>query len=295
MKLTKIFFGVLLLTIGLFSPLNAENLINGWTVINRSSQVGFVGSVFSTDHPIGVESSGSQEFQMHSAPGGIMIIEKSFNNIPMAGANWLSLYWKPAVLNPAQSNTSLDLLVEVSSNNVDFYPVQTVNISRVSLNQWETTFWEKPVQLGGYITKARITFHLYYGGGQGSDTIISHLRLDEFWTSYFSYPVIAIDKFEELTGIEPIGEIAEKYLLSQNYPNPFNPKTNIRFSIPKKEFVTLNIYDALGKEVEMLVSKEINPGTYIANWDASKYASGIYFYKLEAGDFIDTKRMTLVK
>jgi len=73
------------------------------------------------------------------------------------------------------------------------------------------------------------------------------------------------------------------FALNQNYPNPFNPNTKIQFSIPKTSMVSLRIYNVLGQEISTLVSEKLNPGIYTFNWDAAGYASGVYFYKLEAG------------
>jgi photosystem II stability/assembly factor-like uncharacterized protein len=97
-------------------------------------------------------------------------------------------------------------------------------------------------------------------------------------------------------GIVPISnEIPDNYQLFQNYPNPFNPKTNIKFDISKKSNVQILIYDILGKEIEILVNKEMNGGTYEVNWDASSYPSGVYIYKLVTNDFTETKKMVLIK
>ena len=90
-------------------------------------------------------------------------------------------------------------------------------------------------------------------------------------------------------------EIPNKYLLSQNYPNPFNPSTNIKFSLPKSSNVTIRIYNALGREVATLVNETLMAGTHQAVWNASSYSSGVYFYKISAGDFSETKRMLLIK
>ena len=86
-----------------------------------------------------------------------------------------------------------------------------------------------------------------------------------------------------------------KYELFQNYPNPFNPTTNIKFLIKDSRFVTLKIYDVLGKEVTTLVNEKLSAGEYEAIFNAGGLASGIYFYKLVAGDFLDVKRMVLIK
>ena len=88
---------------------------------------------------------------------------------------------------------------------------------------------------------------------------------------------------------------ATNFNLEQNYPNPFNPSTSIRYSIPKTSLVTLKVYDVLGREVAALVNEEKPIGTYQVNLDASSLASGIYFYKIQAGSFISTKKMILLK
>jgi hypothetical protein len=90
-------------------------------------------------------------------------------------------------------------------------------------------------------------------------------------------------------------ELPKDYGLQQNYPNPFNPKTNIKFDIPKLSFVTLKIYDIAGQEVEVLVNQNMEGGEYAFTWDATRFASGVYFYRLTAGDFMETKRMVLLK
>jgi photosystem II stability/assembly factor-like uncharacterized protein len=89
--------------------------------------------------------------------------------------------------------------------------------------------------------------------------------------------------------------IPVQFLLFQNYPNPFNPTTNIKFDIPKASFVKLIVYDVLGRELRTLVNEQLKAGTYKADWYASAFPSGVYFYKLSAGDFTETKKMVLVK
>lgn len=84
-------------------------------------------------------------------------------------------------------------------------------------------------------------------------------------------------------------------MLSQNYPNPFNPSTKINFSIPKAGFVTLKVYDMLGREVKTLVSDQLTAGEYVSEFDGALLSSGTYFYRIQAGDFVETKRMVLVK
>jgi hypothetical protein len=100
-------------------------------------------------------------------------------------------------------------------------------------------------------------------------------------------------------GITPVGnEIPGQFSLSQNYPNPFNPTTKIRFSIPVGESrgrSTLKVYNALGGEIQTLVNEQLSPGIYQVDWNASRFSSGIYFYKLISGNFTETKKMVLMK
>ena len=90
-------------------------------------------------------------------------------------------------------------------------------------------------------------------------------------------------------------EIPERYSLFQNYPNPFNPTTNIKFDIQKTSPTKLLIYDALGREVATLVNEELKAGSYQVDWDGSNYTSGVYFYRIQAGDYLETKKMLMLK
>ena len=125
-------------------------------------------------------------------------------------------------------------------------------------------------------------------------------------TALRQYAQVAIDNYKNCFENEPIGivntqnEVPTRFNLEQNYPNPFNPTTKIKFSIPsvgqRHAFgVHLIIYDILGREVITLINQQLKPGDYEVEWDGSNYASGVYFYKLEAGSFVETKKMVLIK
>ena len=90
-------------------------------------------------------------------------------------------------------------------------------------------------------------------------------------------------------------QVLNNFTLEQNYPNPFNPSTSIKYAINNREFVQLKVYNVLGKEVAILVNEFKPAGSYEINFDASKLSSGVYFYTLNAGTFIETKKMILVK
>jgi len=90
-------------------------------------------------------------------------------------------------------------------------------------------------------------------------------------------------------------EIPQSFYLSQNYPNPFNPTTTIKYKIPGLSFVTLKVYDVLGNEIETLVDEEKAVGSYEVEFSATALPSGIYFYRLQAGNYVETKKMVLLR
>ncbi len=103
-----------------------------------------------------------------------------------------------------------------------------------------------------------------------------------------------------ITGVSTIeNKTPSEYILKQNYPNPFNPSTTISFSIPQTSFVTIKVYDVLGREVAILVNEEKSPGNYSVNFNESNLPSGVYLYKLESasfnGRYTSTKKMVLLK
>ena len=127
----------------------------------------------------------------------------------------------------------------------------------------------------------------------------------------FPWPMYGHDRYrtfqhgfippDEPVGINTISNnIPDKFYLYQNYPNPFNPSTSIRFDVPSSSFVKITIYNILGKEVTTLINEELSSGSYEVEWpaptgDGMDYPSGVYFYKLTANDFVDVKKMVLVK
>ncbi len=125
------------------------------------------------------------------------------------------------------------------------------------------------------------------------------------WPSTFAMPTLDW-KAEDLPWEDPPsysptpiagepGVSPEDYNLSQNYPNPFNPTTNIKFSLPTAGDVNLSVYNVLGQKVTTLLDKRMSAGSHVVGFNASSYASGVYIYRLEAGDVVKQKRMTLIK
>jgi hypothetical protein len=102
--------------------------------------------------------------------------------------------------------------------------------------------------------------------------------------------------FTTATGVaNESDEVPAELALGQNYPNPFNPSTRISYALPTAELVTIKVYDALGRPVTTLVDGQMPAGNHIAIWDGAGLTSGTYFYRMEAGDFVETRQMTLLK
>ena len=139
---------------------------------------------------------------------------------------------------------------------------------------------------------SEVTLHFYTHSvyGQGTMTIkaIKVSNPSENYTLTFGAELNPV-------GIKQISSIVKEFILNQNYPNPFNPSTKIGFSVPKTDYVDLRVYDILGREVKTLLSEQLNAGEYEIEFDAKNLASGMYYYRLQSGDNVSVKKMTLVK
>ncbi len=110
-----------------------------------------------------------------------------------------------------------------------------------------------------------------------------------------NYPDLRTNINPALPVERQVGIVPKEFALAQNYPNPFNPTTTISFAIPSKSFVSLKIFDILGREVATIVSEEMPAGSYSKQWNAANISSGIYFYILQTGAFTQTKKLILLK
>jgi hypothetical protein len=99
-----------------------------------------------------------------------------------------------------------------------------------------------------------------------------------------------------ITSVDPVTRaLPREFLLSQNYPNPFNPTTTIKYELPTSSIVQLSIFDMLGRAVSVLVNERRDAGVHEVKFDGSNLASGVYFYRLQAGDVTQTKRLILLR
>ena len=139
-------------------------------------------------------------------------------------------------------------------------------------------------------------FRGWTGGGTGSYTSPDSSGADSAVTVQMRGPITETARWATTIGINQLSSLVpEKYNLFQNYPNPFNPSTNIKFDIVKLGAVKIVIYDALGRESEVLVNEVLSPGSYNADFNAANLPSGIYYYKIITADFSDVKKMLLIK
>lgn len=184
--------------------------------------------------------------------------------------------------------------------NFSVKPVSAVGSARLS---WQ----DSSINESGYIIQRRDivnTNWIIVDTVESNETqyIESGLQTDrEYAWRMYSYNVIGRSAYTDtvflvLSGIEPVSNvIPQKHELRQNYPNPFNPVTTFSFDIPNAGNVNFVIYDMLGKEIAQLINGNLQAGSYEINWNASALSSGIYFYKLQAGNFTAIKKLVLSK
>jgi hypothetical protein len=207
----------------------------------------------------------------------------------------IELAHQPQIELGSDDNTELGIWVfgDYSSNLLEYwFEDNQSNIIKTEIDTINWTGWRiKSIQLGdiGGSAPYKLSSIVVKKSSAGKSS----------GTLYFDD--VQVDFITPVTGFE--NSLPDQFRLAQNYPNPFNPATTINYSIPAVEKgnakslrqVTLVVYDMLGREVATLVNEKQSPGLYSAEFDASSLASGIYFYKLKAGKFINTKKMLLLK
>ncbi|RPI18436.1 MAG: T9SS C-terminal target domain-containing protein [Ignavibacteriae bacterium] len=206
-------------------------------------------------------------------------------NISMAMTNAVNVSAAPVVFLSFYHRYATELnwdfcYAEISSDNGNSW--HTVASYTGSLSTWTQQTYNVSQYINApYMVKVRFRF-------TSDDNTIA-----DGW--YVDNVVLSTACVGTPVGLTPNNNNPLTFALAQNFPNPFNPATSIKYQIPKAEFVTIKVFDIMGKEVATLVNEKKEAGYFDVVFDGTNVASGIYFYKIEAGSFVDTKKMILVK
>jgi len=219
--------------------------------------------------------------------------------------DWYSLYRFASAVNSEYTLLQIDTTITVGTTNVQF-----------TFKYSSTRMQDETIQtvLGNFDCKKfllqwNVTAYSFFDLLTLNDTIWiapdNWIVQDIIPGQYVDISILPVDPFsimgletkltDEVVSVKNEEPVLQSFILEQNYPNPFNPSTTIRYSIPTSEFVTLKVYDVLGNEIATLVNEEKPIGSFEVNFNAVELSSGIYFYKLQVGSFIETKKMILLK
>ncbi len=227
---------------------------------------------FSTFVPPGQGLGSPQDIEF-DPENNRLIVANWFNGSPIQAVSLSD----STVTNLVQSSIgNFDGIARDTSGNYYFTSWGTNKV-----HKYDKNFINTPVEIAsGFNGPANISYN-----PKGNLLVVPNFNTNS--VIYINLNSIGIRKIEN--------EIPGGYRLYQNYPNPFNPKTTIKYKIKNSGMVILRIFDILGKETAILVKEKQSPGTYEIDWDGTKNSGGIYFYRLEADDFTDIKKMILIK
>lgn len=212
------------------------------------------------------------------------------NTVHIAGGTaplqWPSLGWP---------NGEINLMIELNDDGNDGDKVAGDNIFSTTVTFPAYTVFPMSYKFGiNYGDDAN-----NQGGNDNENAIGANHEIALFSAAWFcetldTFGIMGYKDF--VTDVEPANQLTPSdFSLDQNYPNPFNPSTTINFSVPVEAFVTLDVYNAIGQKVASLVNEAKSAGNYKVDFNASNLTSGIYFYKINAGNFTETKKMILMK
>lgn len=227
-----------------------------WTKVKTFLSSSTVYDIAIKDGYIWLTNDGGAIVRNFSDPGAIPVELTSFT--ASVNGNSVKLNWQTAT-----EVNNKGYFVERKNGNSNWESIAFINGKGNSVNISEYSFIDKPAVLGNY-----------------------SYRLKQ----------VDFDGTIDYSGIVEVNMTApSSFMLNQNFPNPFNPATTIRYSVPQASKVTVKVYDMLGKEVASLVNETKQAGNYEVVFNASQLSSGVYFYKMQAGSFTDTKKLTLIK
>ncbi len=187
-----------------------------------------------------------------------------------------------------------DSTVAFMYNNGNFVSSSTV----ISFNTFHTAtiVYDSTIQTASWYLDGNLVGSQVFALAHGNDKNVSTSNFGMGFVFKGIFDDLKIYSLSNVTGVDDEdGSTPVEFKLNQNYPNPFNPSTIIKYAIGSRQYATLKVYDVLGNEIATLVNEEKPAGTYEVKFDASNLSSGIYYYQLKAGSFIQTKKMLLVK
>ncbi|MEP7145596.1 MAG: T9SS type A sorting domain-containing protein [bacterium] len=260
------------LTVGTNRPGIVDFKING-TTYNQTQQIPFVNGSVVTVQAVSPRTIGNNQYVFSSwSDGGDTTHTVTINSNLNLTAIYKIQY--RLLISSTQGNTFGGGQYYDSSSNATFGV-----LSRVVINGGTTYY-----------------FRGWTGSSINSYTSPDSSGVDSVVVLPMLNPIVETARWTTTTGINQVSSvIPERYNLYNNYPNPFNPTTVIKFDVAKNELVKLKVYNVLGEEIAVLVDQNLSPGSYSVGFDASSYPSGMYFYRLESHEYVDTKRMMLVK
>jgi hypothetical protein len=234
-----------------------------------------------------------------------IIDSNTAQNIPMQGGSGIFIYGDSTnkcilTRNKIRWNLwGISILGVPSSNPIKGPKINLGNLSNADTSDNGMNYLYGNFNSGRYfdiadstMTNDTIKAENNYWGTNNIDSIRAHIhdKNDNMILDYVDIlPIVNINNIGEKNSI-----ILE-YKLFDAYPNPFNPSTNIKYQMAISSFVRLKIFDIMGKEIATLVNQKLSPGIYEITWDASGYSSGVYFYRIDAGEYSDTKKLVLIK
>jgi pimeloyl-ACP methyl ester carboxylesterase len=182
-----------------------------------------------------------------------------------------------------------DYFINLNTNNLLNIKVNNISVPQLSVAIFDSIYTRRLIKFSNTLSQIDTTILL--GSGK------YYVRVEAQPTSYsWQFPYSFKLHSTPVNSVESnVSLVAEGFCLLQNYPNPFNPSTNISFHIPSRTYVSVKIFDLLGREVANLVSGKMEAGDHYVIWDASTMSSGTYFYRLQSGNFVDTKKLILIK
>jgi N-acetylmuramoyl-L-alanine amidase len=232
-----------------------------------------------------------------------MIVTYGWDMSPLVTTRLIRVYLNPGTV-PQQVRFTKDNIMQAyvfgdGSGNMMRFVVRDVN------NQLETSRWYEVDWTGWRLVSWDMANDPVFGWVNGNGVLDGSLYVDSFQLTWAQgKPTTGFIVFDDFRIVrksvvsvddENADFIPNQYRLEQNYPNPFNPSTVIQFGLPNPGYITLKIFNILGEEVATLVDGELIAGTHTIEWNAGTVASGIYFYRLQADAYTETKKMLYLK